>query len=163
MDISIIITTFNYSRYIERCLRSCLEQHEGNFEYEVIIIDDGSTDNTQQILANYDDSRVRSFVISNSGIEVASNRGFEIANGKFVVRVDADDTLSSDYLVSMTPLLEEESCFYYSNYEVIDEFDKVQDVVCLPSFNSNEVLSRGDFFGYRNYLSISGIATCWRL
>ena len=91
MDISIVITTYNYQHYIQQCLESCLEQNT-DLDYEVIIVNDGSTDKTQEILDKFkDQERLTLIEIQNSGIEKASNKGFLYAKGEFIVRLDADD------------------------------------------------------------------------
>ena len=53
MDISIVITTFNYERYLEECLASCIDQDFCDLEYEIIVVDDGSTDDTNKILLSF--------------------------------------------------------------------------------------------------------------
>ena len=120
MKISIVITTYNYADYIGICLKSCLAQTGTELEYEVLVIDDGSTDNTQELLSSLSDPRIRLFDLNNGGIEVASNHGLKVANGDFIVRVDADDTLSTNYLETIEPHLDGNFGFYYSDYENAD-------------------------------------------
>lgn len=145
MDVSIVITTYNYSDFIESCINSCLKQLNTRLSYEIIVVDDGSTDNTSEILKLYSFDSVRVFRIDNSGIEKASNFGFSKAIGDYVVRVDADDLLLPNYLSSIEGLLSEEYGFFYPNYQVIDENDIVLKNVRLPDFDPKEILSRGDF------------------
>ena len=104
IDISIIITVYNYGLYIEECINSCLLQCETSLRYEVIVVDDGSTDETSLILGKLTNKLLRKFRIENSGIESASNFGFSKARGKYIVRVDADDKLLPNYLHCMHPL-----------------------------------------------------------
>ena len=145
MDVSIIVTAFNYACFIDECLDSCLDQQGTTLEYEVIVVDDGSTDATPDLLARRLNSRMRVLRIQNSGIEQAANNGFELAKGRYIVRVDADDTLSPNYLAHMAPMIEQGLEFCYSDYTVIDVNSLEQEVVCLPDFNTEEVMSRGDF------------------
>ena len=96
--VSVIITTFNYARYVERAVRSALEQSIDRKEYEIIVVDDASTDNTQQVLENYKDD-VRIFRLeNNSGLSAARNFALRKARGQFVVFLDADDYIHADLL-----------------------------------------------------------------
>lgn len=145
MDVSIVITTYNYSDFIESCINSCLDQIDTKLSYEIIVVDDGSSDSTPEILKSYSSDSVRVFRIENSGIEKASNFGFSKAIGDYVVRVDADDLLLPNYLSSIEDLLSKEYGFFYPNYQVIDGNDRVLKNVRLPDFDPKEILSRGDF------------------
>ena len=145
MDVSIVITTYNYSRFIGSCIESCIDQVNTRLSYEIVVVDDGSTDNTPDILSSYASDLVRSFRIENSGIEKASNFGFSKAIGDYIVRVDADDLLLPNYLASMENRLSNKYGFFYSNYQVIDGDDKILKYVHLPKFDPKEILSRGDF------------------
>ena len=145
MDVSIVVTAYNYARYIDECLDSCLGQQGTTLEYEVIVVDDGSTDETPALLARRNDTRLRVLRIENSGIELASNQGFEAARGLYIVRVDADDALEPDYMVRMQPMLKQDFGFCYADYTVIDGDSIAQEVVRLPHFDAAEVMTRGDF------------------
>jgi glycosyltransferase involved in cell wall biosynthesis len=145
MDISIVITAFNYAEYIENCVASCLSQHGVNVEYELIVVDDGSTDQTPFVLQQISDVRLRKFRIENSGIEAASNFGFREANGKYIVRVDADDLLLPGYLAEMQKYISATYDFIYSDYTVIDANGSLIDTVHLPDFDLAEIRARGDF------------------
>lgn len=145
MDVSIVVTAYNYARYIDECLDSCLGQQGTDLQYEVIVVDDGSTDDTPVLLARRSDPRLRVLRTENNGIELASNAGFEVARGRYIVRVDADDALALNYLSRMTPMLEQSFGFCYPDYTIIDSDSMAQEVVCLPEFDASEVMTRGDF------------------
>jgi glycosyltransferase involved in cell wall biosynthesis len=145
MDVSIVITAYNYAGYLSECLTSCLSQEDAGLSYEVLVIDDGSTDGTPALLAGWEHERLRKFRIENSGIEVASNFGFANAKGDYVVRVDADDLLLPNYLKDMQPYVEARWSFIYSDYQVIDADGHCVEVVSLPEFEPDEIRSRGDF------------------
>lgn len=145
MDVSIIVTAFNYARYIDECLDSCLGQQHTDLKYEVIVVDDGSTDDTPVLLLRRRDSRLRLLRTENSGVELAFNRGFEAACGRYIVRVDADDALAPNYLSRMAPMLEQSFGFCYPDYTIIDIDSVTREVVCLPDFDAAEVMTRGDF------------------
>lgn len=142
---SIIITTYNYGQYIDECIQSCLNQ-ENFYDFEVIVVDDGSTDDTQERLKKYNDKRLRVFVIENAGIEAASNFGINKALGKYIVRVDADDKLASNFLIVTNSHIGKDNYqFYYANYRIIDSESNELEEIKLPAFNEEEILSRGDF------------------
>ena len=145
IDVSIIITSYNYENYIEQAIKSCFSQNSSNLKYEVIIVDDGSTDNSKFYIQNLNNCLLKKFFIRNSGIEFASNYGFKKSKGKYVVRLDADDYLEKNYLSSISKFINEDFDFFYSNYFVIDENSKVLNKIDLPPFSLEEVKGRGDF------------------
>ena len=145
MDVTIVITTFNYDQYIERCIRSCLGQLPSNLKYEIIVVDDGSTDQTPNILTLPYPDCFQSYRINNSGIEIASNYAFEKAKGKYIVRVDADDFLLPNYLQVIEKYLSLDGGFFYPNYNLVDFKGEHIQEFNLPNFDEVEILSRGDF------------------
>src|SRR5438105_515807 len=113
---SIVIVAYNYERYIDECIRSCMNQ-TAPFGYEVILVDDGSTDGTLKIAKAFGD-QIRILSGANQGVEAASNRGIREARGEFVVRVDADDKLQPTYLEKVVPMLQASSAaFAYPKYD----------------------------------------------
>ena len=93
-DVSIIIPTYNVEKYIEQCLKSLFAQKYKNFE--IICVDDGSTDKSSEILEEYEQKDKRFTVISqpNKGVSAARNRGMQQAKGKYIMFVDSDDWLA---------------------------------------------------------------------
>jgi len=97
--ISIIIPAYNAAQYLPNLLRSIFSQ---NFDsYEVIVIDDGSTDNTQKVLSKFIDDRLKVLFQRNRGVYAARNKGIEIASGNWLWFVDADDELLPNSLEVM--------------------------------------------------------------
>lgn len=95
--ISIIVPTYNSAKYIKKCVESVEKQSYSN--WELLIIDDGSTDNTYEILKELEamDDRLHVFRQENKGPGIARNYGIDIAKGEYIVFIDSDDTIKNDY------------------------------------------------------------------
>lgn len=89
VEVSFLISAYNSESTIRQCIESILLQSFSNFE--VIIIDDGSTDATASIISNFLDSRIKYFYQQNSGISKALNFGLSLAQGKYIAKLDSDD------------------------------------------------------------------------
>ena len=93
MDISIVITCYNYGSFLERAIRSSLNQTIAKENYEIIVVNDGSTDGTSEVLKVYkNDIRIINF-INNQGLSSARNEGIKQSKGRFIINLDADDHL----------------------------------------------------------------------
>lgn len=98
MKISVIVTNYNYEKWLRRCVRSLINQ---NFDdYEIIIVDDCSTDNSRNILLEYQDVDKIKLIFNeyNVGVGCSSTIAAKKALGKYIVRVDADDYVHNDFL-----------------------------------------------------------------
>lgn len=98
--VSIIIPCFNVELYILECLQSVFNTINSHSEVEVIIINDGSTDRTNEIIGSIASSHSNCRVIEqeNGGLSAARNTGLDIANGEYIAFLDGDDILSRDYI-----------------------------------------------------------------
>ena len=97
LKISVIIPVYNVEKYLRICLESILNQ---NFKgYEIILINDGSTDNSLNICREYEKKYSNIIVINeeNSGPSAARNKGLEYAKGKYISFIDSDDELLPNY------------------------------------------------------------------
>lgn len=94
--VSIIVPVYNTSKYLGKCISSLVGQSYPNLE--ILLIDDGSTDNSGEICDNFSshDSRIKVFHKENGGVSSARNMGLKKANGYYVTFVDADDWLEAD-------------------------------------------------------------------
>jgi glycosyltransferase involved in cell wall biosynthesis len=105
--VSIIITTYNYAQYIERAIRSALDQSLDGDQYEVIVVNDASTDNTVEILENFADE-IRAFNLEkNLGLSGARNFGVRKARGQFIIFLDADDYFHKELISTQKLFLDE--------------------------------------------------------
>ena len=96
--ISVIIPTYNNGKFLDKCIESILSQTY--CEFELLIINDGSTDNTIDILKYYGqkDKRIKLFNIENNGVSFARNLGISKAKGEYICFIDSDDWVEKDYL-----------------------------------------------------------------
>lgn len=101
--VSVIIPTYNCDRYIAQAIDSVLGQTYR--DYEIIVIDDGSTDNTPQVLQPYS-NRIRYIRQQNYGVSVARNRGIESAKGELVAFLDSDDFFLPDKLAAQVAVFD---------------------------------------------------------
>ncbi|MCW5877471.1 MAG: glycosyltransferase family 2 protein [Anaerolineales bacterium] len=126
MKATIIVTSYNYGAYIDRCLRSCLTQNFPSNDYEVIVVDDASTDNTVKILAKFKKHKNFRYFVNeeNKGVAESANVGIREAMGQYFVRVDADDYINEDMLLFQTRYLAEnhEAFCVSCDYVMVDEF-----------------------------------------
>jgi glycosyltransferase involved in cell wall biosynthesis len=89
LKVSVIMPVYNGERYLSEAIQSVLNQTFKDFEF--IIIDDGSVDNSVKIIESFDDERIVFLKINHKGIVGALNTGLEIAKGEYIIRTDADD------------------------------------------------------------------------
>lgn len=122
--ISIIIPAFNCQNTIEKTIKSVLNQSYKNLE--IIIINDGSTDNTLDILIELEKIDKRIIVINqdNKGVSATRNKGIEVATGEYIAFVDADDILDKNmYLIMINKILKYDSDLCLCSYREIDKFN----------------------------------------
>lgn len=119
--VSVIVPVYNGERVVERCLCSLRAQTYDNLEF--IIINDGSTDHTEQILDKYAslDSRFRVMHVENAGVSEARNLGLSIANGVYAQFVDCDDWLTNDATSSLVTAILNNCEMVICNYNRVVE------------------------------------------
>ena len=96
--VSVIIPVYNAQEGIKQCLDSLLNQSFTDFE--IILLNDGSTDNSLEVIKKYaaDNDFIRVIDKENEGVAKTRNKGIQLANGKYIVFIDNDDFVDSDYL-----------------------------------------------------------------
>ncbi len=121
--VSIITPSYNSERFISETINSVLSQTYQN--WEMIIVDDFSTDNSQKIIAKYlkKDNRIKYFGLEeNSGAAVARNTGINKAEGRYIAFLDSDDLWKANKLeVQLAFMKQKKISFSYSSYELMDE------------------------------------------
>lgn len=120
--ISVISTVYNIESWLRRGVDSVLKQQYADFE--LILVDDGSTDGSAKICDEYSrkDARVRTIHRKNGGVAAARNDGLRIARGEYIAYFDPDDWIESEYLSTLLDLCERNSCKIsvcnvYNHYE----------------------------------------------
>ena len=108
MKYSFIVPVYNVAEYIEDSVHSILKQNYGDFE--VILVDDGSTDGSGDLCRRYSqaDSRVKCINKKNEGVTIARQTGVEAASGKYLIFVDGDDRVSENLLAEVDSVLSQQ-------------------------------------------------------
>jgi len=125
-DISVIVCTHNHGKWIERCVRSLVHQVYIDSDFEIIIVNDGSTDNTDDVLKNIDIDTLK--IIKNDstiGLPKSLNMAIRKALGRYIVRVDSDDYVARNFLYLTKTFLDmnREYQAVATDYVVVDQFE----------------------------------------
>lgn len=147
--ISVIIPCYNHVQFIVEAMESVLKQTFKDFE--CIIINDGSVDNTDNVVLNWikDDKRFKYFYQDNSGLSNARNKGISLSSGTYILPLDADDKISDNYLEKCFEVLE----LHYDVKIAYGEaylFGKVNRKWNLDSYSFEDIL-------YKNMIYCSGL------
>ena len=141
---SIIIPAYNAEKFIERSINSVLSQRYSN--YEVIVIDDGSIDNTAKVVEQYDSNVVKFLKQNNSGVSGARNKGISFAKGDFICFLDADDVYYDNHLSTLNDMISEfpEDNFFITGYRNILLSGNTEDV--FVNYSDRKCHKEFDFF-----------------
>ncbi len=156
MSISVVIPLYNKGPHIERALQSVLSQT--SLPDEIIVVDDGSTDGSGEIVASLGDPRIRLIRQENQGVSAARNRGIAAAKGELIAFLDADDTWEPRFLEVILRLREKypQAGAYATAYLIITK-DGVKNI---PTFNVFTQEVREGLILIPNYLKTS-IGACF--
>lgn len=141
-DISIIVPIYNAEKYLNRCIDSLINQTKE--ELEIILINDGSTDNSEKIIKEYNDKRIKYFKNKNQGIGKTRNFGIEKTTGKYIMFVDSDDYIEKDACEKLY------SKAINNNLDiVICDFFKINDLgeteqITIPDFEDSSLKENPD-------------------
>lgn len=152
---SIIIPIFNAEKTIRRCLQSV--QSQEYTDYEVLMIDDGSTDGSAEICKSYEqlDSKYNYFYQRNMGPSAARNKGLDVAKGEYIIFLDSDDYMDLDYFYEINEVVEKKKPdVVFISYAKVDLNGRILSNHLIPGMNESEryhqllQLSDADMFGY---------------
>jgi len=169
---SIIIPLYNKADCIEKTLQSVLGQSFRNFE--LLIIDDGSTDNSLGLVQQFSDDRIRIICQENAGVSVTRNNGVDAARNEYVAFLDADDWWDTDYLEEMKGLISKypEAGLWASKYYkvkqgqnieaeigwepdfkegLVDYFRVYAKTLWMPITSSSFIIRKQDFIAFNGY------------
>lgn len=139
--VTVYITNYNYEKYVEKAIISVLNQTYG--DYELLIFDDGSTDNSLSIIQKYQDhSKVTIIKQQNQGLINTANNALDIAKGKYIIRLDADDYFDENALLVMVNHLKthQEYDLVYPDYFEIDDNDNVRTIIQRKNLKDMKIL-----------------------
>ncbi len=165
--ISVIIPTYNRAHLIGETIASVLAQTFTDFE--LVIVDDGSTDDTKSLVGAIDDQRIQYMHIDNSGQSVASNTGIMAAQGEYMTLLDSDDLWEPNFLEVMYTHLtsQHEHDFCYCNYHYFDEgglifdefidFEKRIDGSLFELFMEGTLVCTGSYLMKREHMIEAGM------
>lgn len=165
IKVSIIVPVYNVEKYVERCLKSLINQTL--HEIEIIIVNDGSTDNSLLICKKYEkiDKRIKIYSKENEGLGLTRNYGIDKCRGKYIAFVDSDDFVSLDFYEKMYLNIEKnntDAVFAgFKNYrndgiENIGEINTFKENIVLAKEYLHNILHvRNDELYGKNYLNMS--------
>lgn len=144
--ISVIVPIYNSENYLNRCIDSILKQSFKDFE--IILVNDGSTDNSCNICSNYAlyDSRIRLINQINQGVSYARNKGLNNASGTYVIHVDSDDFIEENMLADMYNMTENGKIDIVISDYFVDYQDKSK-IVHQDNYEKTEDVIRGILSG----------------
>jgi glycosyltransferase involved in cell wall biosynthesis len=143
--VSIIVPAYNYANYIGECLDSVLAQTIK--EWECIVIDNGSTDDTSDIVKAFakKDSRIKYYFTSQKGVSLARNYAVSLSQGMYILPLDADDKIDSAYLAKALAIMDENPTISLVYCDAI-LFGSVNKKWILPEFNYRDLLIENSIF-----------------
>lgn len=162
IKVSIIVPVYNAEKYVALTMDSILLQDYPNFE--VVAINDGSKDNSADILDTYQkkDSRIRVLNKSNTGVSETRNIGIRIASGEYVCFVDADDVILPTFLSDMLQCAEKQTDLVVCGYSLMDKRGRTRSVD-IPYHKYNELLIQGNSV-FASLMEVGlGISSCMKL
>ena len=152
MKISIIVTNYNYSKFLDRAIRSAFVQNYPTDKYELIVVDDCSTDKSLEIIESFGHLIRKIYLKDNVGLSKARNIGVKKSNGKYIIFIDADDFIHRDLLFIAGMFLDQNEMFdaVSVDYFTVDEEGYEKERV---TFNDNP-LACGVMYRKERFINI---------
>jgi glycosyltransferase involved in cell wall biosynthesis len=142
LKLSVLINNFNYARYLGQCIDSVLSQDYPDFE--IVVVDDGSTDDSRQIIAAYGD-RILSVLKENGGQASSFNAGFAAASGDILFLLDADDAFLPGKLTRIAEIYDRNEIDWCFDRVTTNESDPPPAELQVTLFDKRETLRKGGF------------------
>lgn len=153
---SLIIPAYNVEKYIKKCLDSVLNQTYNN--YEIIIINDGSTDNTYKILESYkSNKKIKIINQENKGLSNARNTGVSNAKGDYILFIDSDDFIEKELLEILNKTIKDEDLVRFQ-IRILDETNKIIKEYKEETFNN---LNGIEAFNKLSKYNLVELAVCY--
>lgn len=147
--VSVVIAAYNEEERLDKCIHSILQQTYQNFE--IVIINDGSTDGTVEIINKYIDNfkeKVVSVNKKNGGQASARNCGIDISKGKYIMFLDADDYIDQNYLLTLVSVAEKHMCdVVCSGQHKVKEDGEIIDSIIYKSYDGKCLMRRFNISG----------------
>ena len=135
--LSVIVPVYNCEKYLDECLSSLTRQGLNDKEYEVLVVNDGSTDRSAEIALSYCEKYHNFHLLNqkNQGVSAARNKGIESARGKYIAFIDSDDFVTDNLYFSVIRLAEEKKikCFYFGATLNKDKLESFNGKYYIPS------------------------------
>jgi len=141
--ITVYITNYNYGNYIDQCVQSILAQTYKDIE--VIIIDDGSNDNSKENLEKYEkNKKIKIIYQKNKGLNITNNIAIKVSTGRYIIRVDADDWLRRDAISSLYKEIKKDKkiAMVFSNYFEVSSNGEIQNEFKRYNFDKVKILDK---------------------
>lgn len=153
---SLIIPAYNVEKYIKKCLDSVLNQTYNN--YEIIIVNDGSTDNTSKILESYkSNKKIKIINQENKGLSNARNTGVSNAKGDYILFIDSDDFIEKELLEILNKTIKDEDLIRFQ-IRILDETNKIIKEYKEETFNN---LNGIEAFNKLSKYNLVELAVCY--
>jgi glycosyltransferase involved in cell wall biosynthesis len=143
-EVSVVVPCYKQAEFLDECIESVINQTFRN--WECIIVNDGSPDNTEEVSKEWckKDSRIKYYQKINEGLSKARNYGIDLAGGKYILPLDADDKIGKQYMELALPLFEN------SNVKIVycraEMFGLIQGEWKLPEYSFNKLLMTNMIF-----------------